>query len=631
MVGSYPPYNTLCMFLKRWLILLLLLSPISLLAQVDEAIEDWLQEDGSEDVAAEMNDILKQYMAAPVNINDSAAVAELPFVSPFQLKALRNYITLHGQLLSMKELAFVPGFDSVTYSLLMFTAKAEPYVNDGKWRWWEGRHTVVTGIGGTVEQAAGYRDSTYSGDNLRALISYNYNYRNHINVRLVADKDPAEPWGKGNYYGYHLMLSDIGRLERLVVGRYNLQFGQGLTLWTGLAPFNFLGQPTIRFGSGVRQASAFYEYGYQEGVAATVNIGAGVHLSAFASRVDGETLLGGHVDYRRGNLIVGLTGSFASLGSLNTVRDYVYNQNYFRGDRLANFGVDAVYRYRRLMLYGEASLSSEGKPAAIAGATIEVSGTTAFGVSYRYYDPLYHNLHAQGYAIGTIQGEKGLAFEARTTLPLGLLLVASADMHDFPVLRYGAYSPTSGSWLRFRLERGFGRYLHAVVRYAYRQKERNIPNIDSTLYLNEKTVRHQVQSELASEIGNFRLVSRGAYAIFETDNNEIQHGWLVSQSARYMHGPIQVTAALTWFNVDGYYARLYLSESNLQYAWSMPMLNGRGMRGSAVLRYDVCRWLAAAIKYAVLYYPGQESVGSGAAQTEGPLRQTWFIQLRCKF
>lgn len=619
------------MFLKRWFILLLLFLPIPLFAQVEESIEDWLLEDGSEDVAAEMSDILKHYMDAPININDSAAVAELPFVSPFQLKALRNYITLHGQLLSLKELAFIPGFDSITRSILLYTTKAEPYDEDEKWRWWEGRHTLVIGIGGTIEQAAGYRDSTYSGDNLRSLLCYNYNYRNHLKVRLVADKDPAEPWGKGNYYGYHLILSDIGRLECLVVGRYNLQFGQGLTLWSGLAPFNLLGQSTIRFGSGVRQASAFYEEGYQEGVAATVNVGAGVRLSAFASRVEGETLLGGHVDYRRGNLIVGLTGAFTSLDSIAAVRDYVYNQNYFRGARLANFGIDAVYRYSRLMLYGEASLSSEGKPAAIAGATLDVSGSTAFGVSYRYYDPLYHNLHAQGYAIGTIQGERGLTFEARTPLPLGIQLVASADLHAFPSLRYGAYSPSSGTWFRFRMERGLGNNLHAVVRYAYRQKERNIPNIDSTLYLKEETVRHQVQSELISEIGDFRLMLKGVYALFEPGSKEMQHGWLVSQSARYMHGPLQVTAALTWFDVDGYYARLYLSEGNLQYAWSMPMLNGRGLRGSMVLRYDVCRWLAAAVKYAVFYYPGQESIGSGVAQTEGPLRQTWFVQLRCKF
>ena len=618
------------MLLRRWFIICLLILPVASIAQVDEALEDWMLEDGNEEAAAEMNDVMLQYIADQVNINDTVSVAEMPFINPFQMMALRNYIVLHGQLLSLKELAFVPGFDSITIGLLGLTAKAEPYVGDNRWRWWEGRHTLITGIGGTVEQAAGYADSTYSGDNLRALMCYTYNYRNHINVRLVADKDPTEAWGRDNYYGYHLMLSDVGRLERLIVGRYNMQFGQGLTLWTGLRPFNFLGQSTVRFGSGVRQATVFYEEGYQEGVAATVNAGAGLHLSAFASRVDGETLAGGHAEYRRGNLVVGFTGTFTARDTV-VVRDYVYNYNYFRGNRIGNFGLDAMWRYRGLLLYGEAAISSEGRPALITGATLNVTGETRFGVSYRYYDPLYHNLHAQGHAIGATQSEQGLSIDAQTSLPLGFTFTASADIHSFPSLRYGSYEPSSGTWLRLRLDRRLGRYMHAVVRYAYRQKERNIPNIDSSLYFGENTMRRQVQVELSADVGSWRLTARSAYALFEGQNTDQQQGWMVAQTARYMHGPLQAVAAVAWFDVDGYYARLYLSESCLQYAWSMPSLNGRGLRASLVLRYDICRWLTVAAKYGASWYPWQDSIGSGAAQTEGPLRQTWMVQLRCKF
>ncbi len=619
------------MLLRRWLIILLMFLPLAGAAQVEESIEDWLQEDGNEEVGAEMNDVLQEYMADKVNINDTAAMASMPFISPFQIKALCNYITLHGQLLSLKELAFVPGFDSATVGLLELVTTVEPYVADEKWRWWQGKHNVVTGIGGTVEQAAGYRDGSYAGDNLRALLCYTYNYRNHINVRLVADKDPTEGWRRANYYGYHLMLTDVGRIEKLIVGRYNLQFGQGLTIWTGLRPFNLLGQSPVRFGSGVRQASAFYEEGYQEGLAATVDVGRGIHLSAFASRVDGENLVGGHATYRQGNLIVGLTGAFTALDDSLAVRDYVYNQNYYRGRRLGNFGVDFAWQWRKVLLYGEAAVSSEGKPAAIAGATIAATGDTRFGVSGRYYHPLYHNLHAQGYAIGTTQGEQGMTFDAQTRLPLGIVAVVSADIHSFPSLRYGSYSPSSGTWLRVRLNRTFGRYVEASLRYAYRQKERNVPNIDSTLYLGESTIRQQLQGEVDAKAGRWNFATRAMYALFESHSGEPQKGWLVAQSARYTHKALQATASAAWFDVNGYYARLYLSESSLQYAWNMPMLNGRGVRASAVVRYAFNSSWSLAAKYAISWYPGQESVGSGAAQTEGPHRQTWFVQLRCRF
>ncbi|MBR4506537.1 MAG: hypothetical protein IKP21_07165 [Bacteroidales bacterium] len=619
------------MLLKRWFIMLVLILPLAAAAQVEESLEDWLQEDASEAEAAETSDLMQDYIANKVNINDTVAMAEVPFISPFQLKALRNYITLHGQLLSLKELAFIPGFDSTTIGLLEMMTVAEPNTDDGKWQWWRGRHNVVAGLGGTVERAAGYRDSSYAGDNLHALICYKYNYRNHISVRLVADKDPMEQWGKANYYGYHLMLTDIGRLEKLIVGRYNLQFGQGLTMWSGLRPFNLLGQSPVRFGSGVRQASAFYEEGYQEGVAATVDIGHGIHLSAFGSRADGENLVGGHATYRHGNLIVGFTGVYTVLDDSLTVHDYVYNQNYFRGKQLGNFGMDMAWQWRRLTLYGEGAISSEGRPAAIAGAMLTASGDTRFGVSYRYYHPQYHNLHAQGYAIGSTQGEQGVTFDAETRLPLAIVAVASADIHSFPSMRYGSYSPSSGTWLRVRLNRRFGRHVEVSLRYTYRQKERNVPNIDSTVYIGEQTVRRQAQGEIAANAGHWRFVSRAIYAQFDSHNGEPQKGWLVAQSARYTHKGLQATAAAAWFDVDSYYARLYLSESNLQYAWSMPMLTGRGVRASATLRYALNREWSLAAKYALTWYPGQESIGSGAAQTEGPRRQTWFVQVRCSF
>jgi hypothetical protein len=118
---------------------------------------------------------------------------------------------------------------------------------------------------------------------------------------------------------------------------------------------------------------------------------------------------------------------------------------------------------------------------------------------------------------------------------------------------------------------------------------------------------------------------------FDSENGEPQRGTLASLAARYSRRQWQATAALAWFDVEGYYARIYFSESNLQYAWSMPALNGQGLRGHVVVRYAVGQGLTIAAKYAVTAMPGEESIGTGAARTEGPLRQSWMVQLRCRF
>ena len=610
--------------------MLMALMPLCAAAQVEDAIEQWLQEDVAEEQAAATVDIMTQLNYEPVNINDTAAVRDLPLMTPFRYRALCNYITLYGQLLSTKELALIPGFDTVTVALLSTMVKVEPYNGDARLRWWLGHHSVVTGINGTVEQAAGYRDGRYEGDNLHALFCYNYNYRNKVSVQLVADKDPGEAWDKSNFYGYHVMLSDIGRLDKLIVGRYGLQFGQGLTLWTGFKPFNIMGTTPERFGTGVRPASAFYEMDYLEGAAATVRVWRGLHLSAFASRVLGETLAGGHAEWRMGNLVAGITVAATRLADSLSVHDYVYNQTRFHGQRLLNGGMDATWQWRRLTLYGEASIDNDGHPAVLAGATLTPSSVNRFGVSYRYYNPLYHNLHAQGYAIGATQGERGITLDAATQLPWGFNMLASVDLHQFGSLRYGSYSPSSGAWMRLQVSRQIGQWLLATVRYANRLKERNIPNIDSTLYLGEQTVRRQLQGELRTRVGQWLLTTRAMYAHFDSENVGVQEGWLVAQTARYAKGALQVTAGVVYFDVGGYYARLYLSESCLQYAWSIPMFYGKGVRSHMVLRWKISENLSVAAKYGLMRYLDRSSVGSGAAETDGPARQTWFVQLRWK-
>ena len=619
------------MVLRRWLIVLLLLLPLTAGAQVEEALEQWVEETDDSQAAADLSDLLLQLQAHPVNLNDTLAVAQLPFITPFQFKALRNYILLHGQLMSHKELLFIPGFDSSTVALIEPFTTVAPYSPQKRLRLLDGRHNIVMGIGGTVEQAEGYRNGKYEGDNLHALLCYTYNLHNHVQLRLTADKDPAEAWGKENYYGYHLMLSDLGRLERLIIGRYNLQFGQGLTLWTGLRPFNLLGASPMRFGAGIRPAAAFYEEGYQEGVAARVNLGRGFHLSGFGSLVEEVGLTGAHLDYRKGNLIVGLTATYTLLKDSLETRDYVYNQNRFRGQQQLNGGLDVAYQWHHLTLYGEAAIGETGTPAAIGGLWLQADSRNRFGVSCRYYHPQYHNLHAQGYAIGSTQGEQGVTLDAENRLPLNLTLLTSLDLHRFPSLRYATYSPTSGAWLRLQLSRPWGTRVVTSMRYAYRQKERNIPNLDTTLYLGEQNLRQQLQGEVRATLGRWSVTARGIYALYESDHNTPQQGWLASLSARYSHRHLQATAGMAYYNIDGYYARIYLSESNLQYAWSMPALYGQGLRGHLVVRYRFGEHLTLAAKYCLSAQPKEEALGSGDAKTEGPVRQTWMAQLRCSF
>lgn len=620
------------MVLKRLVILLLLAAPLGCLAQsVDDAIEQWLEEAGSEETASDLHDMLEQWRSDPFNVNDTAALQEMPLFNHLQRLALRNYIALHGELLSLAELQLMPGFDSLAVAMLAPYITAAPVRKPLAFKPWQGRHTLVTGLTGMVEQAQGYSNGHYTGDNMRALACYTYNYQNRLSIRLVADKDATEEWGKGNYYGYHLMLSNIGRMERLVVGRYNLQFGQGLTMWTGLKPFSFTGRSVMQSAGGVRQASAFYEENYQEGIAATVRIGRGLHLSAFGSHTDAESLGGGHLEWRHGNLIAGVTAAYTLLPDSIQLRNYAYNANQFDGDRLFNGGMDLIWQWRRFTIYGEASFDADLHLAALVGVTATAANSSSIGVTFRHYDQQYHNLHTQGYSMGNSQGERGVTLDASVPLPLHLQALASLDLHHFDNLRYGSYMPSTGAWLRTQLVRRWCSSTESNLRYTCRLKERNIPYSDSLAYLGEATAKHQLQADVRTTTGPWRLAAKAVYSLFDSENGDPQRGWLVAATARYTHHRLQATAELAWFDISDYDARIYLSESSMQYMWSSTMLNGNGLRGLVLLRYTFGEHLVMAARYALTYLPGEESIGSGDSSTEGPTRQTWQLQMRLKF
>lgn len=114
------------MAIKRWVVVLLMGLPWMAWGQSDYEVEQWLQDEGSEAMVADWHDRLAELQADPVNINDTVGVARLPFLSPFHRQALKNYIRLYGDLLSDKELALVPGFDSALQVLIAPLIKVEP-------------------------------------------------------------------------------------------------------------------------------------------------------------------------------------------------------------------------------------------------------------------------------------------------------------------------------------------------------------------------------------------------------------------------------------------------------------------------------------------------------------------------
>lgn len=648
----------------------------------------------------------------PVNINDTSGVLlRFPFVSGMHQQALKVYITLYGPLLSMEELYGVTGFDSLMVELLHPVAVASPPSV------WEpltlkevlkyGHHNLLVGIGGTVEEARGYRDNLYEGDNLRLMWRYAFHYKDRIQLNISGDKDPGEAFFSGSqkqgfdFYGFSLQVNDIAKyrrsqhddgstqvhrnsiyLQRVVLGQYHLQFGQGLTLWSGYGPRSTVGAGVWRYAQGVRPNGCFTEYGYMRGGAATLAFGERWTATAFYSNVDrdaicpnaedadwvtglynsgyhrtateiahrrqlNEQLFGGHVSYQTERLQIGMTAVATRLDKALIPTANAYNDNFFHGRNNLNVGVDFAWRYRRLLVFGEGAVCANHafdsvqwnvSPAGLMGIEFAFSNNHRASIHGRYYSPTYHNFHAN--AIGqnsTPQNESGWGLAYQGRWPWHIAASAQADFYIFPHAKYLVYDASRGQQFLVLLSRPM-QHVHGLtlsLRYRYKEQGRNVTPTHQVngVWILEQTYRHQIQGDMEFARGDWRLVTRVAWAHYHGEATQPEAGWLMYQDVQYKPQtiPLTVTGRLAWFDVDDYDARLYGVESDFIYQRGSTMYQGNGWRFYLLAKYEFFNQLSVGVKYGITLYTDRDFFGSGYEEIAYPWRQQWRVQLRWKF
>ncbi|MCR4816061.1 MAG: hypothetical protein K5842_02615 [Bacteroidales bacterium] len=668
---------------------------------VRDILELWADQNDDESVPDDVVEQLYNFLDNPLNINDTSSdgLILLPFLSDFHRAAIRAYVAQNGEILSLSELYLLNGFDSSVVRLMMPFVTVAPNEKSARLSLKEiidhGHSNLRFGAKTVQPTGRGYNEDIYAGSPFRMYFRYYFKYRDRITFQLSGDKDAGEAFrfvsaansGAGvgqagfDYYGYHLMFNDFGIVKRAIIGKYNLHFGQGVTLWSGSAPWMSGNMPLRRYGQGITPASAFCEYGYLRGAAVTLNIRpTRLEMTLFVSDVDrdatlssrdtlyggeqlyqslymsgyhrtateiakkgmlGEKLFGSHIQYNGSNLQIGATAVKTILDSPLTPVEYVYNTFAFSGKDNLNAGVDITYRYRRLLLFSEVAVSSRRSRndsdllpvAGVGGMQLHLNADNMLSAALHYGSPTYQNLHSN--IIGQssqAQNEEGILCFFHTRLPGYVDVQTSVDFFRFPTMRYRIYSPSTGVDYRVKVTKPLAKGLSVLGQYRYRSSQRNS---DGQLYAVEDIVRSQLQLSLDYDRSPWHLVSRVVYSKFNCQDHAPQEGFLMSQDATYHFSlsghPFSVGGRLSVFDVSGYDARIFAYENDLMYEFSVPMFNGRGVRFYMLGRWEVSDDVSVALKYAVSFYPDNETLGSGYEVIEGNHRHEFKVQMRLKF
>jgi hypothetical protein len=637
-------------------------------------------EDEEPDMAA-LYEFYESLLEQPLNLNSATAeeLAELQLLTDFQIQSLLEYRKTYGQLYSLHELPFIHGFnEQLAAQLTPFitattTDKKAPerlsaYLTRGK-------HQVMLRTTHTIESRKGYEQtdsaaSHYLGFPWGLYLRYRYTYKDHLQWGITATNGAGEPFFSGvnrygfDFYSVHFMLHKTGAIKRLVVGDYQAQFGQGLTVWGGFATRKSAdamavkkqergftahsGSDENRFFRGMAATithkqwdfSAFVSYKFIDATLDSAGFKtlqtAGAHntTSTVASKRSlPEFVTGGNISRKWEHLKIGCTGLWHRYGAENNRDLKNYNRLELAEKQNANIGVDFYTSWNKAAAFGEAAFGSNGKAAGVLGLLFDLSGDFRVSTLYRNYDKAYQAVYAKGFGENSKTANEQGWYVGLQWIPYRNLTVSAfADIYSFPWMKYNVDAPSSG-WeytLRAALQATTETLFSAQVKRS--SKEANLSNSDSAtkqiVTTGATSLRGSVRYELLPGV---RMEDRLELTFIDGATKE--SGLLLLHDVNYRHPawPVKLSTRVAVFDSDGWASRSYAYESDVLSAFSVPAYYSKGARWYLNAQLTLWKRIDLWLRIAQTHYFDKTTIGSGVGSIAGSRQTDVKLQLRIRF
>lgn len=634
----------------------------------------------------------------PVNINsnDENELRRLFFLNDLQIANLLEYTRQYGQLASIYELQVIDGFNEKVVSQILPFISLSAYVPEKfslsralKY----GSTDVMLRFQRVLAKQAGYADVAdsirqlrpndyYVGDQNSLFIRAQYSYKDYLKFGIVGEKDPGESFlpksdtlRKGfDFYSVHLFLKNIGIVKQLAVGDYHVQFGQGLTMWSGFSAGKAAGSVVMRKRApALRPHASSNEYAFLRGVAATVGLGK-FDLTAFYSnrRVDANVVpadtlnsteemvtalqeSGYHrtpaeIADRRANHEIAGGGHLSWNGQRLRAGATVYHVDYaipfeaqnsvdkkFQPTLSSNTyaGIDYSYNYRSLTLYGEASKQLNAGFAVLQGLSISPDPRLAFALVYRNYQKNYlNNFNSAFGESSNSTNEKGLYMGVVSTPFTKITLSAYADFFRYHWLRYSVDAPSSGQEYSAQLVYNISRRGDLIFGFRRMINPMNYSVVNEKMNAIGDSKRDYFRMQLNYQAtGWLKLQSRLELTNRTTPTTGREKGYLMYQGFQVQ--PLKNDVSLSFryqiFDTDSYDTRLYSFEQDVPFAFSVPAFSGRGSRFYFMISSGLSRNISVILRYAQTWYSHKTVISSGPEEIDSNKKSDFKAVIKLSF
>ncbi len=684
--------------MKKWLPIFALLLSIDAFGQnkeidLEQFAESFFQTQDEPIAYEDIYESLLVYYIQKLNLNKASKeeLATLYILNPTQLQDFIQYRSDFGKLLSIHELQVIPSFNlSTIQQLLPFvtveesSAVTKPFHK----RVMEAENSnLLLRYKSRLEQQVGYKNSS-SSDSVKSLPPRYLGDRNKLYGRLrthrkgdfsfgfTFEKDEGETvsFQKNqngfDFYSYHLLMENKLGFNKIMMGDFQLQVGQGLIFGAGFNPGK--GAETInstkRNTLGFRPYTSVLETGFFRGVGLSKAFRKW-ELLAFYSRLkqDGtirsdttfsdfdefvnsiqktglhrtenelrnmnrvnEASFGGVIHFKPNrNLSLGLAALRSSYSTPLQRTPNNYNQFEFQGDRNHIQSIFGQYNWQNIVVFGEVAQSKSSGIGGVGGLISSLSKKIDLAMVFRNYEKNFHSFYGNSFAESSRNiNEKGVYWGLSIAPNHRHKINLYYDWFRFPWLRYGTEAPSDGNeWLiRYTYKPAKSVLLYAQLRQQTKQVNRPIKNLNT---LTDQTRYNYLFNVTYALSPNLELKTK-VQGSHQTEAGLFTKGFAILQDIMFKVWVLKVNARAALFDTDNFDNAQYVYENDVLYAFSIPAYSGRGIRNYVMIRFDPLKRVSMWVRYGRFTYRDREKVGSGLELSDGNTSSEIKVMARIK-
>ena len=653
---------------------------------LENLAESIMNETADEEEFSSVLDHFTDLYENPFNINTITReqLNELFFLSETEMDYIYDYVRNNKPIKSIYELGLIDELsrDKLKYMVLFFRVQKVESVNwNTKYMLKYANQNLFLRFQTDLEDSKAYlpeNKGVYSGNKHKYYTRYQFKFKDKLSAGFTAEKDPGEAFFKENnktgfdYYSMHFYAKPGGKLKALALGDYQLKFGQGLVLWSGMKSGKSVFTTNIMNKErGVQKYSSTDENKFMRGAAATFKIKK-IEITTFLSykKIDanfsytdtlekepyvstvlitgyhrtvseienkdaiGELSYGSNITYRGKTFRAGLTFLNYKISSAVAEKNEPYNLYRFTGNTNFNVGINYVYNYKKYTQFGEAAMSANGATAWLNGFLLSAAPGVSIAVLQRKYASAYHSSYANGFSeASTLGNENGFYAGVELHPVKNLKLSAYFDFFKFPWLRYRLNKPSEGNEYFMQSDLYISEKFSVYLRYKNERKFLNESDENEILRSVLNIQKQQLRLHFEHKINeNITLRNRIEYACYKKEMTENKYGFLVYQDVNFNFNkiPLKINLRFAIFDTDNYDSRIYAYENDVLYGYSIPAYYNNGIRSYLNIHYNLGKNTDIWFRIAQSNYSGIENIGTGNDLISGNKRTQVKLQLRLK-